>query len=1195
MQATRYASIALFVFLFFTKNSHAQSWIELRERGANYYDVRTAFLNQYGSKMREATRELYKEVEKPSRKSDKFERELEGILQFMRWSQFVEPRVAESGGDINAIGKGIQNAMSAQSRNLGVRAGANWQLIGPVNTPTGGGNGRVNAIRVHPTNNSTLFACTPAGGLWKTTNGGTSWSPISDAIAVLGATDVAFDPANANTMYLVTGDGEAGDAFSTGVFKSTDGGSTWAATGLTFTVQNRRTLSKIIVNGTTIIAGGSAGIYRSINGGSTWTQVSTAAVRDLEFKPNTPSVVYAGGYNGNYFLRSTDNGVTWAAAGTGLPTTGVIRTSIAVTPLNSEYVYALVGNNSDYGFKGLYLSTDGGTNFTLKSSTPNVMGWNADGSDAGGQAWYDLALTVDPTNANTIYVGGVNIFKSTNAGTNWTCVAHWYGGGAPYVHADVHDLIFLGSTLYAGTDGGVFSTTNGGTSWANNSSNMSIAQIYSFGISQTNANLMISGHQDNGTNVTSNASTWSQNLGGDGMQCLIDRSNNNQMIGSIYYGSLYRSTNAGAGFSSIYTVAGGGWVTPIVQDPVTAATLYAGGANVVKSINFGTNWTTISAFSGVGTLVALDVATTNAQCILAASATRVMKTTNGGTTWAAVGTGLPTSGIQTVKFDPANANKIYVGVASYSGFSAYCSTDGGATWVNISTGLPSVPVNTFAVANNGDVYCGTDLGVYLRSNGATTWAAFTTGMPGVTVMDLKIYAATGELRAATYGRGIWKSPLNTFNNPPIVNITSPLNGTSVSVGAIVTITATASDADGTVSKVEFYNGATLISTKTAAPYTATLTASTAGIYNLTAKAYDNTNAVRTSSNVAITATVPLDAGISAVSMPVGNVNVATTTPSVILRNFGSTTITSATIQYRVDANAFSSFNWTGSLAGGSTVAVALPAITGYALGNHTFTAQTATVNGGTDSNAANNSAASSFTYVNCSNGNEPTNNSTSTPTTLTLNTTFNSQIGSSTDIDYYKFTTTTASPKIRVTLSNLPADYDIYLYNAKSNGAINTILVRGENGGTTTETLVYNTRTTGGIYYLKVNAYGGVFSTTQCYNLLVQTGATNFARSVQPDRNGNLRLEESAENTPLSIYPNPADDMVNIKFKAAETGTYKVSLVNMVGQVVLENDIEFEEGDNETTVKTVDFARGVYLLKVNRGSEKPFVEKLFIN
>lgn len=230
------------------------------------------------------------------------------------------------------------------------------------------------------------------------------------------------------------------------------------------------------------------------------------------------------------------------------------------------------------------------------------------------------------------------MWKSTNSGTSWSVLSHWSGSGATYVHADCHDLTFIGSTLYAGNDGGVFSSANSGTTWTDRSSNLSIAQLYGMGTSQTNANLIIAGHQDNGTTLTSNGTTWAEVNGGDGMLCFIDRTDNTRMFSSIYNGDLYRSTNSGSSFSSIYTVAGGGWVTPWLQDPVTSTTLYAGGTNVVRSTNSGTSWSTISSFS-IGTIVSLDVATTNAQHIIAASNTAVMRTTNGGTAWTNITSG----------------------------------------------------------------------------------------------------------------------------------------------------------------------------------------------------------------------------------------------------------------------------------------------------------------------------------------------------------------------------------------------------------------------------------------------------------------------------------------------------------------------------------------------------------------------------
>jgi hypothetical protein len=1185
------------LFLFSTHAASAQSWLELREKGANYYDIKAAFERQYRGKIKEMNRELRQEVAQ-GHADAKSEQAMEGMIQFMRWSSRVEPRIRESNGDLGAIGEGMARAIAMKSREISTRAGATWTLIGPKSTPTNGGNGRVNAVRAHPTTPTTVFACTPAGGLWKSINSGTSWTPIADAIALLGATDVAFDPTNPNIMYLATGDGEAGDAYSTGIYKSTDGGTTWAATGLTFIAGQKKLFSKIIVNSTTgaIVVGGSGGIYRSINGGTNWTQTSTLGVRDLEAKPTNPSILYAGGYGANIFLRSTDGGATWAAAGTGLPTTGVQRVAVAVTALDTNYVYAFLSNNTDYGFKGLYLSTDGGATFTSKSSTPNVLGWNAAGNDAGGQGWYDLSIAVDPSVKTTIYIGGVNVWKSTTSGATWSCIAHWSGSGAPYIHADNHDLSFVGSTLWVGNDGGVFNSANGGSTWSDKSSNLANAQLYGMGQSTTNANTLLSGHQDNGTNLTTNGTTWSQNLGGDGMLCFIDRTTDNQMFGSIYNGALYRSTNGGASFSSIKNVTGGGWVTPWLQDPVTPAIIYAGGTNVEKSTNSGTAWSTISAFSGVGTLVSLDVAPSNAQNIIAASATKLMKTINGGTAWTDITTGLPAgTSIQMVRFDPANALKIYVALASYTGNSAFCSTDGGTTWVNISAGLPLLPANCFVTQSNGDTYCGTDMGVYLRSAGATTWTVFSAGMPGVPVHELKIFTPTGKLRAATYGRGIWESPLNSFNNAPSVSITSPANSTIFNIGSSITINATAADSDGSVTSVAFYNGATLLGTSTVAPYTYTWATPPVGSYALTAVATDNAGATMTSAIVNVAVAIQLDAGISAITTPNGTVGTASVVPSVTIKNFGTTTLTATPISYKVDNNAFAVFNWTGSLAAGATAAVTLPSVTGYAVGAHTFTAQTGTVNGSTDGNAANNALTANFIYTinTCTNDNETANNASTTAVVLTVNTAKNSQIGSATDVDYYKFTTTAAAPKVRVTLSNLPADYDLDFYSATASGAISTKIATSANGSTTSESIIYNTPTTAKTYYLRVYGYGGVFSTTLCYNLLAETSGINFVKINAPTIDNGKLTNDATVLEQLSLYPNPARDEINLRFVATKAGAYDVVLYNATGKVILNQKATFNEGENTASFDVVSLPRGLYVVKVSKDDEL-FSQKVII-
>ncbi len=1173
--------LALICLFFSILSINAQNWMELKENGANYNDVKRAFLNQYESKIPQFKRESSDEVKLgKNRKDDDFEQQMEGIVHFMRWSNDVEPRVAAFNGDLNALHAANTEALFKQNKAAQTRAANSWTLLGPINTPTYGGNGRVNCVRAMPGNNSILFACTPAGGVFKSTNGGTSWAPITDAIAVLGATDIAINAINTNIMYVVTGDGDAADSRSTGVFKSIDGGVTWAATGLTFTTSQSKLFSRILIDPTTgkLIVGGNSGIYTSTDEGVTWIQTSTLAVRDLDFKPGTTSTIFAGGYSANVLLTSTNSGASWAKVATGLPTTGTQRVAVATTALDPNYVYCLVANSTDYGFKGLYLSTDGGATFTLKSSTPNILGWNANGGDAGGQGWYDLSIAVDPTNKNTIYCGGVNCWKSTTAGASWTCVAHWSGSGAPYIHADNHELVFVGNTLFAGNDGGVFCTTNGGTSWSDKSSNLSNAQIYSIGLSATNANTIISGHQDNGTNLTNNLTSWTEVNGGDGFVCFIDRTTDTRQFSSIYYGQLYRSTTSGSSFSSIYTVPGGGWVTPWLQDPTTSTTLFAAGTNVMKSTNSGTSWSAISSFtSTVGTIVSLDVSKTSSNYIAAASKSVLMLSTDGGTTWVNKSTGLPT-GISILKvcYDLVSPTTIYVTLASYSGTSVYKTTDGGTTWVNFSAGLPNIPASALALQSNGDMYCGTDIGVYYRTSVATAWTICTAGMPGVPVRDLKIFMPTGKIRAATFGRGIWEMDLKSFAAPPSITLTSPTNGSSFASPATIGINATASAGSGTISKVEFYNGSSLLTTLTASPFTYSWTGVATGNYTIKAKVTNSANQTALDS-VSITVKFSNDGGVASITTPGSNVSAASFTPQFTLHNYGSNTITSAALSASIDNVVKATLSWTGSLTAGSEILVTLPSVTGYATGTHAFAAIVGLVNGLTDPNTSNNTLTSSFTYTNCTNSFEP-NDASTQATILTVGTAVTSQIATSTDIDYYKFTTTGAAPKIRVTLSTLPADYDLLLYSSTASGAIGSQIGASANGGTTLEQIKYNSPTGAGIYYLKVYGYSGAKSTTVCYTLIAEASNTAYIRDPNFDV---FSKDVISSSNSLQLYPNPTDNEVRIVYEAETDGRYGIELIDLQGRRVLNEQQLFIQGTNEQVVNLNAVNSGVYLVRIS--------------
>lgn len=764
--------------------SGESDWVSLMHNpDANFYDIQKAF-NEYW-------------------KNKNVKEKGKGWKQFKRWEWFMEPRLYPH-GDRSVMNRAMAqylNTLKSSAKGQSQNKAANWTYIGNTTVPSnGGGAGRINFVRFHPTNANIIFVGAPAGGLWKTTNGGTSWSVLNtDQLASIGCSDLAINPNNPNIMYLATGDGDGADTYSIGVLKTTDGGLTWNATGLSWNVTQTRTIRRMIINPqnpNTLLAATSNGIYKTTNGGNSWTQVTTGSFFDIEYKPGDTTIVYA---CSDQFYRSTNGGNSFSLITNGLPSSSSSsRMAIAVTPANSAYVYVLVGNQTDYGLEGFYRSTNSGTSFTLMANSPNLLGWSTNGSDQGGQAWYDLAIAASPTNANVVFVGGVNIWKTTNGGSSWSLNAHWYGGGgAPYVHADIHDLVFYpgsGTTVFAGCDGGVFKTTNTGSSWSDISSNLQIGQIYRIGNSATNANRIISGWQDNGTNLKNNTN-WSQVIGGDGMECIIDYTNANIMYGEIYYGEIYKSTDGGNSWTNIVGSGGtgvdedGGWVTPYVMHPTNNQTLLVGKSVVYRSTNGGSSWTTLGSLpGGTGTVRAIAYAPSNPNIFYVAKSNKLYQTTNGGTSFVDKTGSLPVTQVSITGIAVSNtdANRVYV---TFSGYNAshkvYYTTDGGNTWTNISTGLPNLPT-TCIVYENGSpnrIYVGTDAGVYYRDDNSGGWVAYNTGLPNVVITELEIHYGTGKIRAATFGRGLWESDLYTpTNSPPVADFTAfPTSGCPGSV------------------------------------------------------------------------------------------------------------------------------------------------------------------------------------------------------------------------------------------------------------------------------------------------------------------------------------------------------------------------------------------------------------------------------
>jgi len=779
----------LFVFLFYISvfSLNAQPWVENYKIKENkdpiqFFERQKAFNDYWGPK--NVGKDGYY-FENGVRKK------AVGWKQFRRWEYNMLHKIDLKTGLLPELSAQQIFDRYLEKLPIGERSTiANWTSLGTSYSDGGyAGIGRLNCVAFHPTISNTYWVGAPAGGLWKTIDNGASWTCLTDNNNVLGVSDIIInsDYSTSNTIYIATGDRDAGDNYTIGVLKSTDGGVTWNSTGLSFSQSSYDQINRLLVdpnNTQILLAATTDGVYKTTNGGTSWTLLNTTSFKDMEYKPGDFNTIYGSTTDGKIYY-STNGGSSWTNA-IDLYSAGGRRIELAVSSNQSAWVYAIVAKSDD-GLYGIYKSTNSGTSYSqvFAGSTKNLLGWSSTGSDTGGQGWYDLAIAASPTDANILLVGGINTWRSTNGGTSWTIVNHWTGTGAQAVHADKHNLRYRSDgSLFEVNDGGVYLSTNNGTNWTDKSDGLVISQMYKLGISKTVASEVITGLQDNGTKLLAGG-LWEDVIGGDGMECLIDYTNVSVQYGSLYYGEIERTLNHWSSSTTISpsSAGDGAWVTPYIIDPVINTTLYAGYSDVWKSTNQGTSWTKISTMNSSDKLRSLAVAPSNTQVIYAADRTHIWKTINGGTNWTNITGSLPvsTSSITSIAVKANDANTVWITFSQFNLTRVYQSTDGGTTWTNISTGLPQIPVysivqNTQMTAET-HLYVGTELGVYFKK-GTNNWVLYNTGLPNVLVYELEIYynssnPSLSKLRAATFGRGLWES--NVYYEEGSIPVTVPTN------------------------------------------------------------------------------------------------------------------------------------------------------------------------------------------------------------------------------------------------------------------------------------------------------------------------------------------------------------------------------------------------------------------------------------
>lgn len=683
-----------------------------------------------------------------------------GYKPFMRWEYHWRNYTNEQGFIISSEefwNAWRQKNQAKTNRNVVMSLPvSNWEPIGPfTHTNTGSwssGQGRVNIVHVDPSNANTVYLGAPAGGIWKSTNNGATWTPLTDQLPQIGVSGIAVDYSNSNVIYIATGDKDAGDSYSVGVYKSTDGGLTWNPTG-NMGVSTPTRAGDILIHPTNnqiLWCATSSGVFRSINAGTSWSRVQTGdfSQGSIRLKPSDPNTVYI--ISDTRFFRSTNSGATFTQISSGLPTTSG-RMLLDVTPANANYVYILSADTSG-DFQGIYKSTDGGTTFIATNTTTDVFESN--------QSWYDLALAVSTTNAEEIYTGCLNVWQSTNGGNSLTKLNSWSNPSGPsYTHADIHYLGFHGNKLFCGSDGGIYVSDNSGANFTDLTAGVQISQFYKIAVSKQSAAKMVGGLQDNGGHAYSGGQ-WKNYYGADGMDTAIDPTNSNLYYGFIQSGGgLYISNSAGNGLSSSVNSPGGqngNWVTPLTSNSI--GEIFSGFDNLYKLTSGEWVQHNVDAL-GTGNIDLITVDPSNNNIIYVANGTVLYKSVNGGVNFSAIS--FTTNNIESIAVHSTDSNIVYLTTEGANG-EVLKSTDGGALFVDISNGVPNIGKNIIVhQGRNTDnpLYLGTSLGVYYRDDSMAAWAPFDANLPNVSVTDLEVNLEDAKLIAATYGRGIWQTAI----------------------------------------------------------------------------------------------------------------------------------------------------------------------------------------------------------------------------------------------------------------------------------------------------------------------------------------------------------------------------------------------------------------------------------------------------
>lgn len=707
-------------------------------------------------------------------------------------------------------------AIKANQNKSGMGVTGNWTVLGPINIPSPdlrSGHGRIDYIAFHPTDANTFYISTPCGGVWKTTDDAASWTVLTDDWDFLGASQIVIDHTNHNTLYVGSGDYLSWYSLnqSLGIRRSLDAGSTWGDIGLSSASKISRMVQHPTDNNI-MYAATDVGLFKTINlqaASPTWTELLPSAsgerYLDFEFKPGTPTTLYAGNLNAAgevHFFKSIDSGANWTESV--MPFTfnsNLTYVNIAVTADAPDNVFLIPdgvqtwdpeGTHAGLNFDefGVCRSTDSGANFSLFSDL-NTPVYHANGSllrsTIGGSGYgsWCFKINVSPYDQNEIYIAGVWMYKTTDNGQTWTMITDGN------IHVDNHSIEWhpITQRLYNCNDGSVYREPIGGqTQWDRLGDGMSIHMNYRMS-NAPDGNGCASAGQDNGTFYYHDGA-WTWTLGGDGIANAIDPGNPNISYQSFQGGNIARIEKNGSTSSKnfIQPTEPQTWPfwTELELHPFYRERVAIYGENdLYISNDKGNTWSNVTnGNAGSGTKAQIKFAKSNPDFIYLFSP--FYRSEDAGSTWTPGAT--PPGGVGEFVVDPTDPLHLLV-----AGNGVWESTDGAASWTDISGNLSGVGLGAIDYQPDNDgLYVGGFTGIWYKDNTLANWITFDTGLPpGAWHSVINILPEVGKVRTATLGRGVWESDLYAYN---VGAICAPIDPPTISVNICSGATLTANSA-----------------------------------------------------------------------------------------------------------------------------------------------------------------------------------------------------------------------------------------------------------------------------------------------------------------------------------------------------------------------------------------------------------------